>query len=171
MSNDITLDDLDNLDLGIFSGSSKCPSEILAYLAGIIDGEGCISILSQKRSGSGNKCHFLSIKCSMRDAPAINLLGQIFGGMCKPCAGKNKNDPNDIFYIWSVATVSAYNCLVQLVPYLRVKKYQAMVGIAFQKDCFIDNCYGNKEVPENQLALREAYKNELMRLKKVWLKS
>ena len=132
--------------------------EILAYLAGIIDGEGCIAIDSYKKS-KGNIHHKLVVRCNMMDPQAIELLQLAFPG-------------SHIFvektrvYHWGVMSTKAYECLQQLLPYLRVKRYQAAIGMMFQEAC-IYNRKGSWNITEHERARRDRYREQLQNAKRI----
>lgn len=140
----------------------------LAYLAGIIDGEGCITInLRHPRDGRSIR-HDLNVQCNMQNQKAILLLGQIFGGL-KNYRVKDKKS-NKIVYEWRVSNRKAYECLKQLFPYLRVKKEQALLGIEFHEKCMdikrIGKFGGERKLTTEELEIRTKYRRKLQKLKR-----
>ena len=100
-----------------------------AYIAGILDGEGSIGIYVA-RSGGGHGSHVLQVTVKMSEPAAVEFISVSCGvpihvgkvqGNSRPCgtvilrAGK------------------ALDLLSQCLPYMRVKKVQAEIGIEFQK--------------------------------------
>ena len=132
--------------------------EILAYLAGIIDGEGCIAIESPSGHKSVNRQHRLAVRCTMMDSEAIKLLCLAFPGSYR------YDEKRGGTYEWAVLSSRAYSCLQQLLPYLRVKRYQAVVGMAFQETC-IKKVGGNKKLTEYEIAQRDRYMKQLSDMK------
>ena len=91
----------------------------LAYLAGIMDGEGCFTIKHNKTTD----VYFTSVSVGMTELPAINLMVEMFGG-------KVREDSSGIrsrtMYRWeSSGATKNKEVLESLLPYLRVKKDQA----------------------------------------------
>lgn len=101
-----------------------------AWAAGIIDGEGCITI-SRQRAGAGgriNPSHRLYVKVSMGHLPTIDRLHEIFG------AGSRHVQPggrwNDA-YIWMVSTRQAGDVLRAVRPHLVTKADEADLALEF----------------------------------------
>lgn len=103
-------------------------SEVLAYLAGIIDGEGCISLHERKDRRS---CHG-QIQVQMSNPQAVNLLRDLFGGNFGLWQRPNRPEHADQ-YKWAATGKRAAVVCETLLPYLRVKKAQALNLIALQK--------------------------------------
>ncbi len=95
----------------------------LAYIAGIVDGEGCICIIKLR---SGNFSLRFSVK--MVNPSAINLIKEKFAGSVYPVACVPPRRPK---YDWKVCTKDAAIILGCLLPFLRVKKDQAIVALSF----------------------------------------
>ena len=105
---------------------------VLAYLAGIIDGEGCIRLakLNDKRTTVHP-----SVNCGMTQAAPVELLHQTFGGSVtwKQPTCKNASPCKPLLYWYASGANSAAKVLRQLYPYLRAKKEQAAIVLDF---CF-----------------------------------
>lgn len=86
----------------------------LAWCAGFIDGEGCITCTS-----SG-----VVVKVSHTHLPSLQFLQKMFGGSVKERSGKNKKA-----WVWYVCGDTAKECLKTIRPYLREKLPQADVAI------------------------------------------
>jgi len=104
---------------------------VLAYLAGIIDGEGCIRIAksNDKRFSS----HTANVNCGMTEPTAVELLHQTFGGSIRwtqPTC-KNASPCKPLRYWYLSGTDSSARALRQLYPYLRVKRKQAAAVLDF----------------------------------------
>jgi hypothetical protein len=100
-----------------------------AYLAGLIDGEGYIGILRNKR---GNKKSFHStwpivftpvIKVAMIDRPVIEWLYATLGGSFETRKPTMLNQRES--YGWTCRKASVATILKLIYPYLRVKKPHA----------------------------------------------
>jgi hypothetical protein len=95
------------------------------YLAGFVDGEGCISII---RYGAG-RVHYLRLSVTQLDRRPLDLLRQEYGGSVYR---KVRPGRRDIFE-WVVADSTALSALEDLLPHLIVKRDQAVLGIEFQR--------------------------------------
>ncbi len=88
--------------------------EEMAYYAGIIDGEGCIS-------------YYKSLGVSVEGLYPKTLIEMhtVFGGSVSEIKRANKRR----YYRWRIYGQDAGRCLQMLLPYLREKKEQAEVGL------------------------------------------
>lgn len=95
-----------------------------AYIAGIIDGEGCIS-LSNPRPRDGCSEHVLRV--GMCDKRVIYYLRRAtgVGRIQKPRVLPSGR----VCWTWNVSIRPAVQVLQQLLPFLRVKKEQARLFI------------------------------------------
>jgi hypothetical protein len=100
----------------------------IAYLAGIIDGEGCIML--QRQDGSFSICPILSIANTNLDL--IDWLKTRLGGSigCNPRANSGCKD----VYQWHVMANNAVELLKQVRPFLRIKGKQADAVIALWEE-------------------------------------
>lgn len=106
---------------------------VLAYLAGIIDGEGCIRIA--KANGSRFTSHSASINCGMTQSEPIELLYHVFGGSIRwnqPTC-KNASPCKPLRYWYCNGRDGVAKTLRALYPYLRAKRKQAAIVLDF---CF-----------------------------------
>ncbi len=133
------------------------PIETVIYLAGVFDGEGCITS-TRTRS---NK-HVIQVKCAMYHPVPIKLFQKLFGGYCA-----HNNSPSRPFPIWSwgLAGKSAIVCVKELFPYLTVKKYQAAIAMLFYQECFEKRNGTTKRVTPEELKKRDFYVEELAKAK------
>ncbi len=93
-------------------------AELLAYLAGIIDADGCIGILRTKTGFVPN------LSCGQVAEEAVTMLHAAFGGSVsktKLSAEKNRRGQHR----WRVSNQIAGECAHLLLPYLRIKRRQA----------------------------------------------
>lgn len=100
-------------------------SEILAYTAGLFDGEGCVCL-----RGIG-KYPSLSIDIASTNEAIILWLQVTFGGSIYRYdnSGRYNRKPS---WKWSIGSQEATDFLRLLLPFLRIKKPQAELGIMFQ---------------------------------------
>ena len=103
---------------------------VLAYLAGIIDGEGCIRLakLNDKRSTV-----YATVNCGMSQTAPVELLHQTFGGSIKwkKSTCKNASPCKPLLYWYSQGSSKVARTLRLLYPYLRAKKKQAAIVFDF----------------------------------------
>jgi hypothetical protein len=101
----------------------------LAYIAGIIDGEGCITIKRSKRKYRNNKIGYEPcIGIKMTDLAPLELIQKYFGGNLNPVKVGERNKPT---YNLSLTWHMAENLAKNILPYLRVKQIQAKIIIEF----------------------------------------
>lgn len=98
-------------------------SELFAYVAGLIDGEGCFSI--QK----ANRTFRTTIQVSMTNRDVTTWLHEQFGGHLghTPATGNCEE-----LYLWVLASKPELAKLIpQLLTYLRVKRLPALIILEF----------------------------------------
>ena len=98
----------------------------LAYIAGIIDGEGSICIADTARSG-----YVLVVSVGSTDEWLCQMLKMAFGG-CVTLRNK-KELHRSAFWGWSMGSNKARAMLETVLPYLHLKRSQAELAIEFQK--------------------------------------
>jgi len=133
------------------------------YVAGIIDGEGCISInrarFRNKPWLSDRYTAILSVGNTSRQM--IELLVSTFGGTIalRPATAKHK-----ACYVWSVRGPKAKAVLDAVGPHLRVKVAQRDLLIEFVRDfrSFKGGAYPRIRAPRVST-------DELERRKRIWL--
>lgn len=132
--------------------------ERYAYIAGIIDGDGCISIYRNTDNG-----WTLRICVDMQSKKVIDFLIGSFGGHCNMIA---KPGVKYGIYYWYICGSKAYDMLKHIKLYLVEKKAQASLAMKFflhQKN------YGVRQLTEQETKERERYKERLTKLKTVFL--
>ena len=92
-----------------------------AYAAGLVDGEGCITIENQRNH------MYLLIQVCNTDPRVCIWLKERFGGAIRTQQQKNWKR----MYRWAVTTVKAKEFLTAIYPYLIIKKEQADIAFAF----------------------------------------
>jgi hypothetical protein len=99
----------------------------LAWAAGFIDGEGCVSLSKAKCKTTSSGVRFvLKLVVSQKRRIALDKLQSMFGGTVRRPASQ------DVWW-WTVCTQDAAEVLRQLLPYLVEKHDQAVIAIAFQE--------------------------------------
>jgi len=101
----------------------------LAYAAGLFDGEGCISINKVKPNRNPNLKPGFQLRCSISitDEETANWFKEMFGGYVMFRQRARAQD----YWQWVVTSNGAYEFLKVLQEWLRLKKPQAEIGIAF----------------------------------------
>lgn len=98
------------------------PLEWRAYLAGLLDGEGCIGVFASE------ECHVAKVKVSMCERAPLDELHSHYGG------GLNLHRPSNPMWRDSWGwTVTGRGCIAPLrdaLPFLRVKAEQARIVLA-----------------------------------------
>lgn len=101
---------------------------IHAYAAGLIDGEGCITIATFKRK-NGTISYRLCLTVRMTHPAGVNFLKLHFGGtICNP---KKKTTGNRQLFHWNAFSRLARTVLTDISPYLLVKKEEAICALQF----------------------------------------
>ena len=93
----------------------------VAYCAGIIDGEGCISMRTR-----GNSIDY-SVQVQMADIDPILVLQELYGGTVKQYKSKTKNSLP--FFRWGLWANKAIYVLIDMLPYLTIKRRKAELAI------------------------------------------
>jgi len=150
----------------------KDKQSILAYAAGIIDGEGCIRIVVRRPRNGKSTQHSLMLQVAQKDGILMDWLYGNFGGMVY--LKNKKTDGSDWIYEWRIMEKKAAEILKQTLPFLTVKKHQAEIGLRFQTHKTGAGNYGDgryKPLSEHELILREKLAQEISQVKKEYRKS
>jgi len=100
--------------------------EEIAYIAGIIDGEGCISLAS--RCDSSYRYVTPTVQVSNTHLSLLDWLKELFGGTVDV---RKDNRPNrKQCNTWRVAGNKARFVIKLILPYLRIKKDQANIAMS-----------------------------------------
>jgi len=99
--------------------------EQLAYLAGLVDGEGCLSC-----NRAGGKCISPTLQVANTNRTVLEWCRLLFGGSIFRLA-KQKAIHKQA-YTWSSCGKNAIAIVQELLPHLKIKKKQAKVFIQFE---------------------------------------
>lgn len=107
------------------------PTDI-AWAAGIIDGEGCITIYGRpgRVSKKGVRATALILNVTNTDPRMLVKLRFMFGGNLQKCGGKRRPNQRPCF-AWMITGKPCAKVLRMVQPYLVVKREQADIGIAY----------------------------------------
>ena len=126
----------------------------LGYVAGIIDGEGCISIAKIRKSNrTGGFEYNLRISVEHTNEWLIKWLQFNFEGSVH--FRKRGSDKWKGTWAWQIAASKAAEFLLLILPYLKIKQSHAELALQFQKSKVI-RCYRVCHKTDEELALEEA---------------
>ena len=127
------------------------------YTAGFVDGEGCISITKMTKSKHGKSpYHHFFFSLESTDPDITYWLQERFGGSIS--IDKTKVSHNHrVTYRWKLGTQETVSLLRQLMPYLRVKRPQAELGLLFLLQRNTQRKGRPRGVSAEELALREEF--------------
>jgi len=100
-----------------------------AYIAGFIDGEGCLNIHSWKKNN--RTLRHLRVMVVNTDPTVLEFIKGIYGGSL---SSSDYIPKNKIRWILTITSRKALVLLEDIRPYLRIKQKQADVCIFFQKE-------------------------------------
>jgi hypothetical protein len=136
----------------------------VVWAAGLLDGEGCLSIKRIQRPREGRLAIYYQpwVACGMAFSPqnerAIRILLELFGGNSSQYrqTGNRKDTIS-----WEIVSRQAYEACRKLIPYLVIKREQAEIIVSFYDECEIKK--GNKVTLED-LKKRGKYFDRLREL-------
>ncbi len=104
-------------------------TEKLIYLAGFIDGEGCLTTSKTNQNGRYRP----QLRVASTDRPIVEWIKRWFGVnyyVNSPRTGQTKES-----YEWVLSTNQAIDLIRVLMPYLKIKKAEAVIFVSF---CGVD---------------------------------
>lgn len=110
-------------------GDSLIGELLYAYVAGVIDGEGNISIF-RVTSSRDRPRYALRVVVGITEPWLPQFLKLHFGG--NVCLRKSKTKAHKDVWIWTVAAKKAKPFLERVLPYLCLKHEQAELALKFQ---------------------------------------
>ena len=133
---------------------------VLAYIAGIIDGEGCICIYTTKRRTT--TAGQMKVVVANTNRALLEFLKLHFGGSISARNNITYNPRSKQCFEWIVASRKALYLLQFIEPYLRLKKLQAQVAVEYQLQRRNRGC----RLTDKEKAVAEAQKITMNRLNK-----
>lgn len=122
----------------------------LAYLAGIVDGEGYIGISADHRKRNPDRpCWRLRVAVTNTNEWLMQHLKFSIGGGVIALKNSKNTTP---CYQWEIRHGKASEFLKLILPYLRLKRPQAELAIKFQASIG----KSTRKLTESQLVVREA---------------
>ena len=102
----------------------------LAYIAGFIDGEGCIGLSSRRK---GSKRHYIYLRVANTNRKVLDYMKKYFQvGSIQVANTTWKRPNNKVAYYYQVVCRKAVTILKLLIPFLKLKQKQAKLAIKFQ---------------------------------------
>ena len=101
------------------------------YIAGIVDGEGCVTVIKRLEKHMDRVSYRLVVQVSMTHEGVIKALQDSIGGSYSAIHWHTRRN-NRTAYQWRKYGVDAVELLQSILPYLIVKKAEAELAIAFQ---------------------------------------
>jgi hypothetical protein len=121
----------------------------LAYLAGIIDGEGTLFI--QRRMDNGTWTYWPRMQVANTNREVIIWLHKVFGGSMYDKPRKKHNPKWKLQYQWYSRISEMDKFLPLIIPYLIIKKPHAEIMMQFRKT-FIQR--SNRKLTDEAQAFR-----------------
>lgn len=101
---------------------------LLAYFAGFLDGEGHIAI-GLNRSPKGKRRWYLRFACHQVNPEPLLMLRKTFGGSIQKTV---RSGTYRTIYEWVATSRDAEKAIQALLPFLIVKKEEALLAVEFQ---------------------------------------
>ena len=142
----------------------------LAYLAGIVDGEGSIYIGNfSSNPKTGVPYYQTNIQVTNTDEKLIDWLYQTFGGLKSTRTRKQMpHNSRKQVYMWTASGDRVTHLCEEILPYLICKTRQAQIMLEMRKTFgwvgFIKGKQGTQEVPIEVLETRQRLMNEMRAL-------
>lgn len=127
-----TLNNWDGCDAYQREGEKQMSDVDIIYLAGFIDGEGCVTIDRYKRRGKQNFYYKAQLDICNTNRDILEWIKERFGGCIvapRHAKGKRATCYRVTFNDWKCVDV-----LRLVLPYLKVKNKEALIVIYFQKN-------------------------------------
>jgi DNA-directed RNA polymerase subunit RPC12/RpoP len=114
----------------------------LAYLAGIIDGEGSIQIFDRTATRPGASRPSIRVSVANTHMPLLVWIQEScgLGVICVQNGGNPKIKTNKTCYSWGITSIAAVRFLVQVEPYLIEKRNLALSAIRSQPKALARVC-------------------------------
>jgi len=126
-----------------------------SYLAGLIDGEGCMEIQKRKKPECFLGYYYVArVRITSTDKEIIEWLKESFGGWISERKGVDRNRDS---WEWCLSYGKAKKFIEKVCPYLKIKKKQAEILREFYRT-FGKNSY---RIVENRLGRGTGYHKEL----------
>ena len=135
----------------------------LAYVAGFIDGEGCITLVPHKPGGKRRDGYTLRVLITNTNKPVLVWIQSLFGGYLGQRVRRSRNHKIS----WELCVGSGYAeyMIQQIYPWLKMKKAQAEIGLKFRETVNKRRtAYDRDGVPREVRVKRDRMYREIHRL-------
>lgn len=130
----------------------------IIYTAGLFDGEGCIS-LRESKGHIGNPQFILHCTVANCDKDIIIWLQEHYQGSVH--SHYDNHPRHNVRWTWYIAAQKALAFLELICPFLRIKKEQAALAIAFQKN---KNHSSRRPLSEDEIVLHRGQIRQMQEL-------
>ncbi len=140
----------------------------LAYAAGLLDGEGCVTIVRRcgRANSEGkrkNRYHELIVELANTDRRMIDWLYERWGGTISYDTGRSGNVHAKPIWHWILTAGRAALFLKDVAPFLVIKADRAKIGLIFRSTFTGRGC---NALPDGVRDEREAMRDQIMALNK-----
>jgi hypothetical protein len=149
----------------------KLEPTLMAYFAGLIDGEGSIGIKTRRESYSGGvpggkRCeyHILEVSVTNNCRVPLDLLRETFGGQVYTRKERYRGEAQTCYRYTATSKVAA-NILRATARYMIIKKDRALLGIEFADGI---KAHGRRKVDPMETARRQRIREEIFTLTAVY---
>ena len=136
-----------------------------AYLAGIVDGEGCILIDRNEDKRSGRVYHRLRVTINNTFVPLMEWIETQWPAGSVAWSNPYQKNGGMPVLTYTITGRKAAAMLDELLPWLLVKRRQAELGVQFAAT-LVDKSGPGLRLPDNVIAFRESARREMQGLKK-----
>ena len=139
-----------------------------AFLAGFLDGDGCISITKQNRKDTPTPEYSLSVIFTQAQREMLERWRQRTGyGRVYHCRSTGQIKATKPMYHWRITAKQAERILCLMIPYLDIKHAQAETALEFRKTFGTQGGDGYRYLtPRATLDVREQCLRRLQDLKR-----
>lgn len=130
--------------------------EELAYIAGYLDADGCITIYRRKptnTNGQKNPIHYPDIHISSINQEIIKMFKDLYGG----CITKDTSQHKNPLYNWKPNISDMKNFLLSIRPYIKLKKQQCDIMINFleERESSKRQCLSREQLDRREKCLQD----------------
>jgi hypothetical protein len=136
----------------------------LAWAAGFVDGEGCISVVEQLKPNQ-RSTHRVRFQVAQNNLPVLEHLNAVLGGMGRIYSMRRTAAHNRQMYMLLLDGWKAVAVVAKLAPYLVRKKQEAEVLLEGLSECWFGIYSGPTGFPEHVYAARRRLERKLQKLK------
>lgn len=135
----------------------------LIYFAGIVDGEGTITIHRQTRAQTGNESIHCRVMVANSHEPLMRWIHETFGGKLQ-VPRSTRSPKHKPVMNWYAGSTEATRLCERLIPYLKVKQRQAEIVVALGALGYQRGGKAARWVPDDVRAARRPLVQEIRSL-------